>query len=166
MHASNFLSSAHVMLMSASSGGAGVTVDFDGSVLIAFAVFFILFLLLKPILLDPFLKVVEERERRTDGAKAEAREMDEKAGEIIKRYEGELEKVRKVANDERDRLRSEAQKLEAKILGEARGEAAKVSDEGKAKIRKEAESIRFELGQMSANLSQEIATKVLGRKVS
>jgi len=166
MHASDFLTSAHASLMSASSGGAGVSVDFDGSVLIQFVVFLLLFILLKPVLLDPFLKVVEEREKRTDGAKKEAREMDERAGDIIKRYETELEKVRKVANEERERHRSEAQKLEAKILGEARAEATKASDEGKGKIQKEAESIRFELGQLSASLSKEIASKVLGRELS
>lgn len=166
MHASDFLTSSHASLMSASGGGAGVSVDFDGSVLIQFAVFLILFIVIKPVLLDPFLKVVEEREKRTDGAKKEAREMDEKAGDIIKRYEGELEKVRKVANEERERLRAEAQKLEAQILGEAREEATKVTDEGKGKIQKEAESIRFDLGQLASTLSKEIATKVIGREVS
>lgn len=166
MHASDFLSSAHVSLMSASSGGSGVTVDFDGRVLIQFVLFLLLFILIKPVLLDPFLKVIQEREKRTDGAKKDAREMDEKAGEIIRRYEGDLEKVRKVANEERERLRTDAQKLEAKILGEARSEATKTSEEGKAKIQKEAESIRFELGQLSATLSKEIASKVLGRELS
>lgn len=166
MHVSELFSSAHVSLMSASAGGAGVTVDFDGSVLIQFVIFLLLFILLKPILLDPFLKVVEEREKRTDGAKTEARQMDEKAGDIIKRYEGELEKVRKVANEERERLRSEAQKLEAQILGEARAAASGVAGEGKQKIQKEAESIRFDLGQLSGKLAQEVASKVLGREVS
>jgi len=166
MYASDVLSTAHASLMSASAGGGGVTVDFDGSVLIQFVVFLLLFVLLKPILLDPFLKVVEEREKRTDGAKAEARKMDEKAGDIIKRYEGELEKVRRVANEERERLRAEAAKLEAEILGEAREEATKVGDEGKAAIQKEADAIRAELAQMSTGISREIASAVLGREVS
>ncbi len=166
MHASDFLTSAHASLMSAASGGAGVSVDFNGSVLIQFGLFLLLFLVIKPVLLDPFLKVVEEREKRTDGAKKEAREMDEKAGDIIQRYEGELDKVRKVANEERERLRSEAQKLETKILGEARDKANEVSEEGKSKIQKEADSIRFDLGQLSTTLSKEIASTVVGREVS
>ncbi|HNZ23081.1 MAG TPA: ATP synthase F0 subunit B [Polyangiaceae bacterium] len=166
MHCTELFSSARASLMSAASGGAGVSVDFDGSVIIQFVVFLLLFIVLKPILLDPFLKVVEAREKRTDGAKAEARQMDERAGEIIKRYESEMEKVRKVAGEEQERLRSEAQKLEAQILGEARTEAARVTAEGKEKIRKEAESIRFELGQFSGELARETAAKVLGREIS
>lgn len=166
MHASDVFHTTHASLMSASAGGGGVTVDFDGSVLIQFVVFLLLFILLKPILLDPFLKVVEEREKRTDGAKAEARKMDEKAGDIIKRYESELEKVRQVANQERERLRSEGQKLEAEILGEARTEATKVSDEGKAAIQKEGDAIRTELAQLTTGISREIASTVLGREVS
>ena len=166
MHCNELIFTGYASLMSAASGGSGVTVDFDRSVIIAFVVFVLLFLLLKPVLLDPFLKVVEARERRTIGARAEAREMDEKAGEISKRYGCELEKVRKVANEERERFRSEAQKLEAQILGEARAAAAKVTEDGKEAIRKEADAVRLELEKLSSQLAQQAASKVLGREVT
>ena len=166
MHCSEFFSSAHVLLLSAASEGPGVTVDFDRSAILSFVIFLLLFFALKPVLLDPFLKVVEAREKRTTGAKAEARAMDERAAEIIKRYEGELEKVRKVANEERERFRSEAQSLEAKILGEARAEAMRVTAEGKERIRLEAETVRLELERMSSELAKEAASKVLGREIS
>ena len=143
-----------------------MSVDFDGSVLVAFAVFLVLFLLLKPILLDPYLKVVEARDMRTVGAKADARSMDERAGEIVKRYDCELEKVRKVAGEERERLRSEAHKLETQILGEARADAAKMAVEGKDRIREQADLVRVELQKLSDQLAQEAASKVLGRNIS
>ncbi len=164
MHASELLTTAHASLMSASSGG-GVSIDFDGSVVIQFVAFLILFLIIKPLLLDPFLKLMEEREKRTEGARAKAREMDEKAGQIIKRYESELDKVRRVANEEREKLRAEAQKLEARILAEAREETAKVVEDGKAKLAAERDAIRQELGAMTAAMSAEVASRVLGREV-
>jgi len=149
-----------------SSGGSALTIDFDGSAIIQFVIFLLVFIVLKPVLFDPFMRVLEAREKKTIGAKADAREMDEKAGEIIKRYDGELEKVRKVANEERERFRYEAQKLEAQILGEARAEASRVTSEGKDKIRKEAELVRVELDKVSSQLAREAATKVLGREVA
>ena len=164
MHASELLTTAHASLMSASSGG-GVSIDFDGSVVIQFVAFLILFMIIKPLLLDPFLKLMEEREKRTEGARAEARKMDEKAGELIKRYESELDKVRRIANQERDKLRAEAQKLEARILAEAREETAKVVEEGKAKLASEGSAIRHDLAAMTATMSAEVASRVLGREV-
>jgi F-type H+-transporting ATPase subunit b len=145
MLASNLFHGAHASLSQGSSiaSGGGVSVDFDGSVLIQFTAFIVLFLVIKPLLLDPFVKLMEEREKRTDGAKAEARSMDEKAGEILKRYEGEIDKVRKVAGEERERQRQEATRLEAKMLEEARVETAQIVAEGKTLIQKEADAIRF-----------------------
>ena len=164
MHASDLLTTAHASLMSTSSGG-GVSIDFDGSVVIQFVAFLILFIIIKPLLLDPFLKLMEEREKRTEGARADARKMDEKAGDIIKRYESELDKVRRIANEERDRLRAEAQKLEARILAEARDETAKVVEEGKAKLAGERDAIRRDLAAMTAAMSTDAASCVLGREV-
>jgi F-type H+-transporting ATPase subunit b len=159
------LNGAGSMLANASHSGGGIAVDIDKSVLIQFAAFILLFLMIKPLLLDPFLKVIEERERRTDGAKAEARAMDERAGEIIERYEAELDKVRRIASQERERLRSEGQKLEAQMLQEARQQTTEIVREGKQRISKEASSIQFELGRSSAGLGADIASRVLGREV-
>jgi F-type H+-transporting ATPase subunit b len=159
------LSGAGSLMASVSRSGGGIAVDIDKSVIIQFGAFILLFLMIKPLLLDPFLKVVEERERRTDGAKTEARGMDERAAQIIERYEAELDKVRRLASQERERLRSEAQKLETQMLQEARQQTTEIVREGKQRIAKEASSIQFELGRSSAGLGAEIASRVLGREV-
>jgi F-type H+-transporting ATPase subunit b len=168
MVASDLYHSACASLVAGSenASGGGVNVDFDKSVLLQFVAFILLFIIIKPLLLDPFLKVIEEREKRTEGAKTEARKMDERAGEIFQRYESELEKVRRVAAVEREHLRTDGQKLEARMLEEARQEATRISAEGKAAINKEADSIRFELGKSSAAIAGEIVGRVLGRGVS
>src|SRR5262245_34852407 len=108
-----------------------VSVDFDPTFLAQFALFSLFVLVLKPLLFDPLLRVFEERERRTEGVKQEAREMDEQAGALMLRYEAELDRVRREAGVERERLRAEATRLEAQIMLEARAEAARVVDEGK-----------------------------------
>jgi len=156
--------SASLLAGSYESSGGGISVDFDKSVLIQFAAFLLLLAIIKPLLIDPFLKLVEERERRTEGARGEARTMDERAGEILKKYEAELDKVRKVAAEERERLRIEGSRLEQRMLEEARVEAARITTEGKDAIAKEAESIRVDLTKTSATLATDIASRVLGRE--
>jgi F-type H+-transporting ATPase subunit b len=91
--------------------------------------------------------------------------MDERAGELLRRYEAELEKVRRAAGEERERLRGEGQRLEATIVEEARAEIAKTIEDGKATITRESATIRAELRVRSQQLARSIASRVLGREV-
>src|SRR5947209_8521378 len=112
--------------------------------------------MLKPLLFDPLLRVFEERERRTEGAKAEARDMDAEAGELLLRYESALNKVRQEAGLERERLRGETAKLEARIMNEAREETTRIIEEGKARIATEVDQLRRELEASKPELAAKI----------
>ncbi len=151
-------------MLGASMSG-GISIDFDKTFVVQMLIFAALIVVLKPLLFDPVLKVFEEREKRTDGARAEARRMQEEAGELLVRYESELEKVHRVAGEERDHLRSETAKLEAEILAEARAVAGRIVEEGRKKLEGEVSSIRFELGRKSDELAKDLASRVLGREV-
>jgi len=104
--------------------GSPIELAFNNIVVFQVVIFVFLILVLKPLLFDPMLKVFALREERTDGARETARELEEEAGELLTRYEGELRRVSHAAAEERDRLRAEATKLEAQILNEARVAAA------------------------------------------
>jgi F-type H+-transporting ATPase subunit b len=143
----------------------GVSLDFDMTFVAQMVIFAIFIIIVKPLLFDPLMKLFEERERRTEGAKALARRMDERAGELLRRYEGELDAVRRVAAEERDKLRAEAQRLEAQILADARAEAAKLVEEGKKKLDAERKTIRAELSARAPQIARDIASRVLGREL-
>jgi F-type H+-transporting ATPase subunit b len=145
--------------------GGAVNIDFDRSFAVQMVLFVFLWIVLKPLLFDPVLKVFEEREKRTEGARAEARQMQEEAGALLTKYENALQDVNKVAAQERERIRTETSKLEAEILGEARAVAASVLEEGRRKIESEVSSIRFDLGRESEKIASDIATQILGREV-
>jgi F-type H+-transporting ATPase subunit b len=153
-------------LSSASSSGGAVNIDFDLTFVGQMVIFSALIIVLKPLLYDPVLALFAEREKRTDGAKADARAMQEKAGELLRKWEAELEKVQRVAAEERDKKRAETARLEAETMSEARKVAAKIVDEGRAKIEAEVKATRLELGRSSALLARDIATRVLGREVN
>src|SRR6185312_2944491 len=71
-----------------------ISVDFDSTFLIQFVLFAGLTICLKPLLFDPMLKLFEEREKRTDGAKLQARKIDEKSASALAKYETEMAKAR------------------------------------------------------------------------
>lgn len=143
----------------------GVNVDFDLTFLAQFLLFSMFIVVIKPLLFDPLLRVFEERERRTEGAKKKARAMDEKAGELLTRYEAELDKVRREASQERERLRAETAKLEAQIMAEARAETARILEAGKARIAAEVTELRKDLDRGQPALAAEVASRILGREV-
>ena len=144
----------------------GVSLDFDNTLVFQILIFVLLMFLLEPLLFRPVLRVFALREERTVGAKAQARELDERAGEIYQRYQRELERVNRVAAEERDRIRAETAKLEAEILREARATTTRVVEDGRKQITAEMSRIRFDLGRESQRLSQDIVTRVLGREAN
>jgi len=153
-------------LLAGTSASGGVNLDFDLTFLVHLVAFAVLVMILKPLLFDPLLKLFEERERRTEGAKLLARKMDEKAGELLQRYETELEAVRRSAAMERERLRAEGAKLEAQILAEARAEVARIVEQGREKLEAERRSLRAELSTRAFDIARDIASRVLGREVA
>jgi F-type H+-transporting ATPase subunit b len=160
---------AHGLTEEAASllGASGaVNIDFDLTFVGQMVIFAALILVLKPLVFDPVLGLFQERENRTEGAKASAREMQQKAGELLRKYEHELEKVHRVAAEERDAIRAETARLEAEQMNEARQVAAKIINEGRERVAEEIHAIRFELGRNSERLARDIAARVLGREVA
>lgn len=147
------------------ASGADVNVDFDYSFLVQLVIFGAFIVLLKPIVFDPMLRLFEERERRTEGVRKRAREMDEKAAAFFQKYEAAMETVRREASQERERLRAETAKLEARILEEARAESQRILDAGHASIAVEVARLRTELEASRPALAAQIASKLLGREV-
>ena len=143
----------------------GVTLDFDNTVVFQIAIFVVLMFVLEPLLFTPILRVFAAREERTEGARARARELEEKAGELLRKYEREVERVNRVAAEERDRMRAETTRLEAEILHQARESALKIVEDGRRRTGEEVARARFELGKESERISQELVTRVLGRGV-
>jgi F-type H+-transporting ATPase subunit b len=153
-----------VFLLSAASGG--VALDFDNTVVLQMVIFVLLMFLLEPLLFRPVLRIFALREERTEGARAKARALEERAGELLKRYEKELERVHRVAATERERLRQETTALEAQILREAREATEKILEEGRRRVEGEVNRIRFDLGRESEQLSRRIVEKTLGEGAS
>lgn len=143
----------------------GVTLDFDNTVILQAALFTLLILILKPLLFDPMLRVFALREERTEGAKATARELQERAGELLTKYENELSRVARSAAEERDKLRAETARLEAEIMREARDAVAKIIEQGRKSIEAEVDKVRFDLGRESERNASLIVARVLGREV-
>ena len=152
------------ILAGASEGG--VEVDFDASLLLQVGLFLVLMLALKPLLFDPMLKLFEERERRIEGAKVQARRIDEKSAGALREYETKMAAARAQANAEGDKVRAEGAKAEAELLTKVRATTAAALEDGKTKAQEEAARVRATLKAEAQTIARELASRALGREVS
>ncbi|HXN32598.1 MAG TPA: ATP synthase F0 subunit B [Polyangiaceae bacterium] len=152
-------------LLAAGVAPQAINVDIDLTFVVQVVLFVALTLVLKPVLFDPMLRLFEERERRIEGAKVQARKIDDKSASALGKYEAEMTKARMVASAERDRIRAEGLSREQQILGSARAASAKVVDEGKRTAHAEAERVRRALKSEATEMARDIASRVLGREV-
>lgn len=167
--ASGLLNRRRRMLLASIDAGItapqAISVDFDATFLVQIVLFVGLTLVLKPMLFDPMLKLFEEREKRTDGAKLQARKVDEKSATALATYDAEMTKARAAANAERDKMRAEALKREQEILGSVRIVVAKAIEDGKRAAHSEAERARTALKADATALARDLAGRILGREV-
>lgn len=145
--------------------GGAVDVDFDLTVIGQIVLFLVLMMILKPTLFDPMLKLFEEREKRIDGAKLQARKTDEASAGALSKYEAALLEARTTANVEREKLRAEGLRTENDILAKVRASTAEKLDAGRKVTHGEAQVIRGTLPATASELARDITTRVLGREV-
>ena len=145
------------------SGGS--IIDLDGTLFVQLAMFFIAFALLYALVFKPMVAVLEARETAIDGAKHDAKRLDQEVKEKQATFEAELRKVRGNAGEERERLRAEALELERKLLDTVRTETTAMVNDAKARLDVEARTVRGELAAGRPELAREIASKVIGREV-
>jgi F-type H+-transporting ATPase subunit b len=153
------------MLIALASPESPITVDLNLTFAVQLVAFIVLTLILKPILFDPMLRLFEEREKRIEGAKLQARRIDEKSAGALTKYETEMARTRETANAERDQLRAEGVKKEQEILGAMRTATAKTLEEGRRAVHAEAEKARATLRGESSTMARDLASRVLGREV-
>jgi F-type H+-transporting ATPase subunit b len=155
-------------LLAAASGGeekAPPVIDIDGTVLIQFAIFVVMYFVLKQFLFQPYLKMRAERAERIEGAEARAGEMAKKREALDRDYQSRLETTRAKAEEERLRIQTEARAREGELLAQARSRAQTRVQETQKTIAAQVAAAEGELEKQVEPLAMALAKKLLGREV-
>jgi F-type H+-transporting ATPase subunit b len=130
-------------------------------------ILFLLFIwIMNALLFKPTLKVLEERERRIDGARARAAQLEAGAEEAIARYAARVREARSEGEKARAALMQGALEEEERVASEGRGRAAETSARIRETIAREAAGAREDLERQARQFATLIAEQVLGRKVA
>ena len=141
-------------------------ISLDWTLLLQFANFVVLLLILNKLLYRPLLDIMNQRREKIDGGKARARDLEADIEQKMQRYQEQLSAAKGDAAQERMALRKEAQQQEAAITGEAQQKAATRIKGIREQVEKEAVSAREALQKEAAGLAGQIAEKVLGRTLA
>jgi F-type H+-transporting ATPase subunit b len=137
-----------------------------GVVIWAALIFGLFFLILARFGWKPILSAVKAREEMIKGSLESAA----KAREEMHRLQSDNEIILRKAREEREVILKEAREVRDRLIAEAKGkaseEAEKIVEKAKAGIEREKTKALSEIHQQVAGLSIEIASKIIGERLS
>ena len=141
-------------------------ISLDLSILYQIILFVALWLILNKILFQPYLQLLEERERRTIGAEHDSADLEHEGARLRAQYEEKIAQAQTAAYAAKDAILQEARQQREKILGQARAEAASKLEQARREIALALEKEKALAAVEAATVAGEMVSKVLGRKVA
>jgi|JI10StandDraft_1071094.scaffolds.fasta_scaffold368260_1 F-type H+-transporting ATPase subunit b len=141
-------------------------IDIDGTVLIQFVLFAVMFFAANKLLFQPYLKLRAKRIAGIDGARAEAERMSAEADGKLADYETKLAAARAKATAEQRKIRAEAAAHEREVSDKARASAQAAMDTATATVKRETEAARGELVPQAQLIARRMTKQLLGREIS
>lgn len=146
--------------------GNSLTSPAIGTIFWAVLIFSLFFLILTKFAWKPILSALRQRDEMIKGSLEAA----EKARKDMLQLQSDNEAILKKAREEREDILREARDIRDKLIAEAKGrateEASKIVENAKAGIEREKAKALSEIHDQLATLSVEIASKLLGEKLS
>lgn len=118
------------------------------------------------IILKPLVAYLEEREAAITDGRLEAVEIEVRISEKMSAYEAELSRAKTEVAVLRNEHRAAAQEAYSEVIAQARAETEAEIAEAVAEIQAMRSAASETLMQSSAQLAQQVATRVLGRQVA
>jgi F-type H+-transporting ATPase subunit b len=141
-------------------------ISLDISILYQIVLFVVLWLILNKVLFQPYLHLLDERERRTTGAQHDSSDLEHEGARLRAQYEEKITAAQTAAYADKERVLQSARGEREKILGAARQEAAQTLDRARQEIAAAVAAEKSLAASEASAIGAEIASKVLGRSVA
>ena len=135
------------------------------ALLVQIANFLILLFLLNKLLFKPIRSVLSERAGRIKGLSEEVERFQARASDSERGIKEGRDASRKAGLAEKERLKAAAQEEERRLVEEALGASDRKVNDARKKVEASIASVREALGAQVAALSEEAASRILGRSV-
>ena len=141
-------------------------ISLDISILYQIVLFVVLWLILNKILFQPYLRLLEQRERRTTESEHDSADLEHEGSRLRVQYEEQISQAQIAGYAAKEAIVQEGRQQREKLLAEARQEAAshleRVRREVALALERDRELAAFEAKAVAG----EMVSKVLGRTVA
>jgi F-type H+-transporting ATPase subunit b len=134
----------------------------NATVLIVFAIVWILVLILTRIFFKPVLRVLDERAARIAKDKEAAESARQSYEADLKRIEDGLKEARAAADSIRSAAEAEALKGKSQLVREVQAEGRAEVEKAKAELAREAEALKKDLDKRTEEIAGTIEKRILG----
>jgi F-type H+-transporting ATPase subunit b len=141
-------------------------ISLDISVVYQIILFLVLWLILNKILFQPYLRLIEERERKTTGAQHDSAELEREGERLRAQYGEKIAQAQAAGYAAKEAIVRDAREQGEKVLAQAREEAAATLERNRREVALALEN-ESQLAAAEATLvAGEMVSKALGRKVA
>jgi F-type H+-transporting ATPase subunit b len=140
-------------------------ISLDYSIIVQIVSFLLFWFLLNRILFRPFLALLDERERRTEGARAETASLVEEAERLRAEYESGIAKAREEGGAVKEAILADARRARDRLLAQARDEAGTILQRVRDEIQSELQRGRNLALREAEAIAHQMIEKILGRRV-
>jgi F-type H+-transporting ATPase subunit b len=147
------------------SGGGGITVLPDGSLLIQIANFLLIIWILNLILYRPIRNILRQRKEKIEGLELRIETYNADAQKKDDAFASGIQEARTKGLKEKETLLQAAAEEEKQIVADVNAKAQAELVEIRKKIVKDAEAARVSLHEKVDEFANDICQKILGRKV-
>jgi F-type H+-transporting ATPase subunit b len=147
----------------ASEGGLVLLPDWFGKLPMLVVLFALLMYPVNALLFKPIFQVLDAREERTAGTRKRAEKVMKNADETLADYERAVREVRAESEQARKREAAAARKENSTVVDEARAESERQLERARTELAAALEESRQALGAKAQGLSDDAASRVLGR---
>ncbi len=140
--------------------------DFVVTVPVLIIFFVVVTLIVNPLIFQPLMKVMDEREERIDGARRRADQVQQQAEEALGRYEESIRAAHDEATGERRRRMDAAREELVRLTNLAKEEAQREVTRAREELSTLADEARESLREAAGDLAALAAERILGRSLA
>lgn len=135
------------------------------TLLVQMGVFLAVLVILNRLLFQPILETFDERTRRVEDAKTQARALEAETAKQVAAYQGQLQEARSEGERLREAMRKMALAENERLVRQTREETGDMLGELRERIAREYREASATLKVEAREMAREVAVQVLGRPV-